>query len=438
MAGLALGSAIAARLTLRRVRPFRLYAGLESIVVVFGCTLVFGLPLLGQWLRPIFQAFWHHQQLLNILRFSISFLVLLLPTTAMGLTLPVLLEDPDLYRRQFGGVIAALYGFNTLGAVAGALLGEGYLIRRFGLPGTGVTAACLSLVAAGIAWLFAGRMRGGPGAIGFQFSLGKQTPWKLLLVSLGAGTLFLGLEVIWFRFMRLYVASSTTAFCTMLAVVLSGIGLGALTASVIRTARPRKILPLLLLLAAIGTLLSYVFFPVPVLQGDSKAFHIESWPEIARLSAALMFPVGFLSGILLPVMVTCVQEELTNRMNSAGLTILFNTIGAAIGPILAGFVLLPWVGFQSSLVLSAAGYAVLAFLACEKQSWSLRKPVGVALIALGVSFVLILTIFPYHRNEAHFENARRPFEADQSILQTKIEGSADTLQLLRRDLFGEP
>src|SRR5438309_11802206 len=109
MAGLALGSAIAARLTLHSVRPLRLYAGLESIVAVFGCTLVLGLPLLGQWLRPIFQALWHHQELLNILRFSTSFLVLLFPTTAMGLTLPVLLEDPFLHRRQFGFVLAALY-----------------------------------------------------------------------------------------------------------------------------------------------------------------------------------------------------------------------------------------------------------------------------------------------------------------------------------------
>ena len=138
MAGLALGSAIAARLTLRRVRPLRLYAGLESIVAVFGCTLVFGLPLLGQWLRPIFQAFWHHQELLKILRFSISLLVLLLPTTAMGLTLPVLLEESLLYRRQFGRVIAAFYGFNTLGAVAGSHLGEGYMVRKFGLPGDGI------------------------------------------------------------------------------------------------------------------------------------------------------------------------------------------------------------------------------------------------------------------------------------------------------------
>src|SRR5437660_5277329 len=155
MAGLALGSAIAARLTLRRVQPLRVYAGLESIVAVFGCTLVFGLPLLGQWLRPIFQALWHHQELLIILRFSISFLVLLFPTTAMGLTLPVLLEDPLLHRRQFGCVIAAFYGFNTLGGVAGALLGEGYLMRRFGLPGTGLTAACLSLAPPALPSLFA-------------------------------------------------------------------------------------------------------------------------------------------------------------------------------------------------------------------------------------------------------------------------------------------
>src|SRR3989440_2031979 len=438
MAGLALGSAIAARLSLRRVRPLRVYAGLESIVAVFGCTLVLGLPLLGQWLRPLFQALWHHQELLNILRFSTSFLVLLFPTTAMGLTLPVLLEDPFLHRRQFGCVIAAFYGFNTLGGVAGALLGEGYLMRRFGLPGTGLTAACLSLAAAGIAWLFAGTEPTGTQATRLQFSLSKQTPWKLLLVSLGTGALFLGLEVIWFRFMRLYVASSSTAFCTMLAVVLAGIGLGGLAASAIPTATPRKIMPLLLLLVAMGTLLSYVFFPVPVLQGDSKAFHIESWPEIARLSFALMFPVAFLSGILLPIIVSGVQDELKNRMNSTGLTILFNTVGAAIGPILACFVLLPWLGFQSSLILSAIAYAALALLSCDKQTWSLRRPGGIALILLGLCFLLLLTLFPYRRNETHFENARRPFEADQSVLQQKIEGSADTFQVLRRDLFGEP
>src|SRR6266571_1246263 len=126
MAGLALGSAIAASTTLRQLR---VYAGLEVAVAFLGCSLVFGLPLLGEWMRPVFQALWNHQELLNVLRFSMSFLILLIPTTAMGLTLPLVLEDPVLKRREFGGTIGFLYGFNTLGAVAGALLGENYLVR---------------------------------------------------------------------------------------------------------------------------------------------------------------------------------------------------------------------------------------------------------------------------------------------------------------------
>ncbi len=87
MAGLAFGSALAASSTLRRVRPLRIYAGLEMGVAIFGCTLVFGLPLIGEWMRPVFQVLWSQQQLVNLLRFSVSFLILLVPTTAMGLTL---------------------------------------------------------------------------------------------------------------------------------------------------------------------------------------------------------------------------------------------------------------------------------------------------------------------------------------------------------------
>jgi fucose permease len=82
------------------------------------------------------------------------------------------------------------------------------------------------------------------------------------------------------------------------------------------------------------TLLSYLFFPVPVPQGKMNAFYIESWQQI-ELSMALMFPVAFLSGILFPAILTCVQREVASRMTSAGLTILFNTIGAAVGPLLA-------------------------------------------------------------------------------------------------------
>jgi len=107
MAGLALGSAIAAWWTLLSWRPLRVYGTLEVGVAVLGCSLVFLIPVLGEWMRPVFQALWSHQDFLNVLRFSVSFLILLIPTTAIGLTLPVLLEDPRLKDQEFGRTVGA-------------------------------------------------------------------------------------------------------------------------------------------------------------------------------------------------------------------------------------------------------------------------------------------------------------------------------------------
>src|SRR5206468_9206395 len=155
MAGLALGNALAASSKIRRWRPLHLYAVLEVLVALFGCTIVFSLPVLGDWMRPVWQALWNYQPTLLGLRFIVSFLILLVPTTAMGLTLPVLIEDPVLRRANFGRAIGLLYGFNTLGAVAGAVLGEAYLIAAFGLYGTSLAAGLASCIAAGAAFLVA-------------------------------------------------------------------------------------------------------------------------------------------------------------------------------------------------------------------------------------------------------------------------------------------
>ena len=444
MAGLALGSAIAASTTLARLRPLRLYAGLEMVVAIFGCTLVFALPLLGEWMRPVFQALWNHQQLLNVLRVAVSFLILLIPTTAMGLTLPILLEDPLLRRREFARSIGLLYGANTLGAMAGALLGEAYLVRAYGLWGTAFTAACICCGAAAMAWIFGGQQPAAAGQTPPRFrlrpSLETPPPWRLLFVSAGAGALLLGLEVIWFRFLRLYVASTSTAFSIMLAVVLAGIGLGSLLSSLIpdRIVPRRSLLPVLLLLAASATLLSYLLFPVPHVPPNLPAFDRAFWQQTALLSLVLMFPVAFLSGILLPAIVTSVQSEVSGWMNNTGLTILFNTIGAALGPFLAGFVLLPRFGFQSSLIFCATIYAALGVLTTQRQSWSTRQFFGIATVSLSAGFVILLLLFPFHRDETHFANARRPYEGDGSILIKKVEGSADTFQLLRRELYDQP
>ena len=231
MAGLALGNAMAASSRIRRWRPLYFYAGLEVLVAFLGCTIVFGLPVLGELMRPVWQTLWNHQPILLGLRFTVSFLILLVPTTAMGLTLPVLIEDPALRETNFGRAIGLLYGSNTLGAVAGAVLGEGYLIAAFGLHGTGLAAGLAVCIAAAIALLVA-KYDGDTSALvpqptfPLRLDLSYRPPWRLLIVSFGTGCILLCLEVVWFRFLRLYVPSSVTAFAVMLAVVLAGIGFG--------------------------------------------------------------------------------------------------------------------------------------------------------------------------------------------------------------------
>jgi spermidine synthase len=456
MAGLALGNALAASSRLRRWRPLHFYAGLELLVAFFGCTIVFGLPMLGDLMRPVWQMLWNYQPALLVLRFVVSFLILLLPTTAMGLTLPVLIEDPLLRETEFGRAIGFLYGSNTLGAMTGAVLGEACLIRAFGMYGTSLAAASAVCVAAVIALLLA--RSGVPRHIAafkgtdmsahsnwpLHFSASYRPPWRLLFVSFATGLIFLALEVIWFRFLRLYVASSPTAFAIMLAVVLAGIGAGGLLAgAVFRSShRSNQMLVILLLTAAILVILSYLLFPGELIRAPTGVFDLRWW-EIAVLSVALMFPVAVFSGILFPVIAAEVQASVGNRMNSTGLATLLNTTGAAIGPLVASFVLLPTLGYQTSLIFCAAGYALLSLLVSERAAWPFRRAVGIIVVALWAILILGLIFFPYGRARAHFEHASRPYEMEGqghvlAQVVKRMEGTSDTWQLLRRDLFGEP
>jgi spermidine synthase len=457
MAGLALGNALAASSRIRRWRPLHFYAVLEVLVGLFGCTIVFVLPVLGDALRPLWQTLWNYQPALLGLRFVVSFLILLIPITAMGLTLPVIIEDPLLRETEFGRAIGFLYGSNTLGAMFGAVVAEGYLIGAFGLYGTSVTAACAVCIAATMALLLArfgvrGHVRAfGTGEMSpqskFPLHLGVdyRPPWRLLLVSFGTGLIFLALEVIWFRFLRLYVASSPTAFSIMLAVVLAGIGLGALLGGGIDRFCARlsnQFLPALLLVATIFAVLSYLLFPGEFIPAPTGVFDLRWW-QIAVLCLALMFPVALVSGMLFPLIAAHVQASVGDRMNSTGITTLFNTAGAAVGPLVASFILLPTLGYQTSLICCAAGYALLSILVTERAAWSLRKPAGIVFLALWTVVVVGFVFFPYRRADAHFEHASRPYEMEGqghglAHVVKRIEGTSDTWQLLRRDLFGEP
>lgn len=454
MAGLALGNALAASSRILRSRPLQFYAALELLVAFFGCTIVFGLPILGDLMRPLWQMLWNHQPMLLGLRFVVSFLILLLPTTAMGLTLPVIIEDPLLRETEFGRVIGFLYGSNTLGAMFGAIVGEAYLIGAFGLYGTSLAAGATLCLAAAIALFIAkfGVVRpaglkssdlSAHSKFPLSFDVNYELPWSLLFVSFGTGLIFLALEVIWFRFLRLYVASLPTVFAIMLAIVLAGIAVGGLVAGAVSPARRSKqMLAILLLAAAILVLLSYLLFPGELIQAPTGVFDLRWW-QTGLLCVALMFPVAFVSGILFPLIATEVQARVGDRMNSTGLTALLNTAGAAIGPLAASFVLLPTLGFQTSLICCAAAYALLSLALTERATWSFRRPAAITIVTLWAILIVGLIFFPHGRAAAHFAHASRPYELDDrgrvlARVVKRIEGTSDTWQLLRSDLFGEP
>src|SRR5260221_5660049 len=149
MLGMALGGVLAARWAQKVRSPARAFAAAEATVAVAGTLLVWGLPeleaLLGGWLAPLVE----HSGLLAATRLAVSLAALLVPTTAMGMTLAFGVRM--LAHRDTTRALGILYAANTFGACIAPLVAEYQLIGAIGLRGTALVAASLNALAALIA-----------------------------------------------------------------------------------------------------------------------------------------------------------------------------------------------------------------------------------------------------------------------------------------------
>src|SRR5262249_28290389 len=120
-------------------------------------------------------------------------------------------------------------------------------------------------------------------------------PRRLLLAAGLSGFALLALEVIWFRFVIFFVASTSVAFAVMLAVVLAGIGIGALIAAAIWTRFPNadRLVPIIACASAVAMVLSYSGFVPEPARYDRMSVVIDS--------LRLMLPVSILSGVFFTV-----------------------------------------------------------------------------------------------------------------------------------------
>lgn len=443
MAGLAVGNGLGARLGPRLRRPLVAYAGLELAVGATGAALVAGLPALTPLLLPALQAALLEPALLHLVRAATAFVLLVVPASAMGLTLPVLVEALRRDDRRFAWKLGQLYGWNTLGAVGGGLLCELVLIGRLGLRGAGLAAATLNLAAAGIAWGLARGEADREDTRAEPASAAGRWPWGPLAAAFLAGGLLLALEVVWFRLLLLTVVGTSLSFAVMLAVVLAGIaGGGFLAAWLARmsvdTARAAVVAGFL---AGAATALTYAFFPVAVAGFGTTA--VGSPGGVAALAVPLMLPTCLLSGLLFPLLGEGVRRGRATDAGAAGLLTLANTLGAMLGALVGGFLLLPRLGMEMSLYVLALGYAgvgLLALPAARRANPSPRRLVPVA--GAAVLLAAALAFYPFGLmgrrllpvSLSRWVDLRAP---GLEVLSAR-EGLTETAVLLRQSRWGTP
>ncbi len=441
MTGMALGNGLAARHGDQATNPLRLYAILELCIGVAATAAVILLPQSGTLLAPLFEELRTTPWVLQSVRFGIAFGWMVLPATAMGATLPILVRALAQAQHGFGPAVGIAYGWNTVGAVGGALLGEAFLVEAFGLRGTALVAATLNGIGALAAFsLSTTHMPGKPpeAHIGSSSASAPRAA-RWLIAAFVAGAVFLALEVVWFRFLWLFVYGTSFLFATMLAVVLAGIAVGGLLVGrfLDRAERASPLLPFLALSAGVLVITSYAgfvaWFESSAWLATSSAGTVVDGATLVLVAAPIMFPTAVASGAMLPTLVTAAREQLEGHARAVGWITLANTLGAAVGSVLGGFLLLPLLGVERSLLLLASCYGILAILLSTSSRLRVLS-LGLGLTATGAAFVLFpvgamhSSIVP-HRVGAFLDSSSELVEVQEGLLET--------IAFVRTHQFGE-
>ncbi|MGH0037665.1 MAG: fused MFS/spermidine synthase [Myxococcota bacterium] len=444
MAGLAVGNLVAARRADRVGRPILLYAVLEVVIGVAASITVLGLPAIDSFVASWIGSVRDTPGAANAVRLGLAFAAMVLPASAMGATLPVLVRGFQGVEGRFGATLGRLYGWNTLGAVAGALLGEAWLIGRVGLPGAALAAAGLNglaaLVALGLSRRAEGAGEGGlapaataPGRGWGVDALGL----RRLVAAWLAGGLFLALEAVWFRLLSLFVFGTSWVFASLLATVLAGIGLGGLAAGawLSRVDSPRPWLPALALGCGFTTLASYAAYgPIQALLLAPGQMAHAGW-HAALIAAPLVGPTALLSGVLFTALGDDARSALSADGRTTGWLTFANTLGAALGALAGGFWLLPTLGVERSIL--GLGLAYLALL--PLVSWPRAGAGSRVAVATAAALVVAAVLFPSGAlRSRHLAHPLAIYGEPGSEVAAIREGRLETLVLLRTLRFGEP
>jgi spermidine synthase len=403
MAGLALGAHFGGRHAFRARRPLLAYGALE-IVVGLVCfmsprTLAVVTDLYVALARAAPGSLW----LVTIARAGLTGLAVVVPTMAMGATLPLL-------SRVVAGErgLSRLYAVNTAGGALGALVSAYAILPVLGIRGT-MSAAALANVAIGSIAVLVGRHDPDEGPPHTDLSIAdeRRSPnppahagatdlpeRALLALAFASGYLVFAAEVVETHLLALLIGNSAYAFGLMLAVFLVFLAIGAARAPRFAERHGAGALPAGLALSALSLAVTLPLWAELPRVLTFAGHHVSSWAgrEACRALAAtsiLALPTLFM-GSTFALLLHGVAARLDVAAHVGRLTVA-NTVGTIVGSVSTGYVVLPLLGSQGALRAIAIVFAIAAALATRGHHTALAtrgRLLGAAAAAVIVALAM--------------------------------------------------
>jgi spermidine synthase len=388
MGGMAIGSALVARLADRLHRHLRLFAAAEAAAAVVALATSPCLVVL-QRVAAHFSAVPLEGWGLGLVeRFVVACAFLLLPTVAMGATLPLLVARIGRHE-TLAWRVGKLFAANAFGAVVGVLASTFVALPAVGEKGTLAGAATLGLAVAAVAWSVERWVPAADRSARVEPDPRRLRAW--LLYPAMFGFVALACDLVWTRIFVLYLGSRVYAFALILAIYLLGVAAGSTLAKVLAR-RPRRALAATQL--AIGVVLG---LQVPLLArfGDLLAwfpshFRLQGFTAVelahgAAVAAVILLPtMGFGASFPLAVAADPGRGDpaaSTGAVGAAGIS------GGIVGAIAYPLVLVPAFGTQSLLVGLGVVAAVAGLLLAE--DFGLRVVTAAAAVLLVVEATVL-------------------------------------------------
>ncbi|MCX6557043.1 MAG: fused MFS/spermidine synthase [Candidatus Aminicenantes bacterium] len=405
MFGLAAGSYMGGKFADRVKSPIKIYAYAELSV---GMLLLVS-PSLFNWLEHIYVSIGKSSSLtllnLTFVRVLFSLPVILLPTLAMGTTLPLLTKYLTTVKNKIIVNVSRLYSANIIGAALGTFLATYVLMPNFGMMATIAIAILINLAIALVILRLGKRFPLSPAPANEVIFLEIEEPsWNihrtemmnmvLIISALVLGFISFAGEVVWTHLLAMIVGNSVFAFGVMLIAVLTGLAIGGYIAGRLALDQRRKLAVISLLQFMIGG-----FFLLQLLCWDKVPVYMQdfwvtasSFPKREFVRFAISFTLLILPTLAVGLTFPLLASLYANNLKTLGVRIgrisFFNTLGNILGTLTMGFLLLPLLGsFRASILIAmmAVANGFLLFI-----SWPGKRK-----LAIGGSVLLLFTAAIY-------------------------------------------